>query len=161
MGAGKSTVGRLLADALGWQFLDLDNQIETSTGKDIPTQFRDSGEAAFRALETEALLATQALSQSVIACGGGVILDEENRDFLKQEMTLWLDVSPDMAAARIESSTHRPLLEGEDPRVKLKALLESRYEAYVATARKRFSTDGESAEAIKERIVAFLREQND
>ena len=79
MGAGKSTVGRLLADDRGLEFIDLDVMVETAEGRSVRSIFEDEGEARFRALETEALESLSAREPAVVACGGGIVLSEANR----------------------------------------------------------------------------------
>ena len=110
MGAGKSTIGKLLAKSLSWQFLDLDHEIESLAEKTIPTIFKEECESGFRDYETQALKNTAELQRAVIACGGGVVTRAENVDFLKNETTVWLEISAEEAATRLEYSEDRPLL---------------------------------------------------
>ena len=95
MGAGKSTVGQLLADALSWQLLDIDNEIEKISGNDIPTIFEAHGEDGFRDYEAQVLMETASLSEAIIPCGGGIVTRPENVEYLKDHLTIWLDVSPE------------------------------------------------------------------
>src|SRR2546423_14201225 len=96
MGAGKSTVGRTLADRLGWQYLDSDEQVEATTGKTVPGIFASEGEAAFRHQETLALTKAIALEEPVvIGVAGGAVLDPDNRKLIKNAGEVgWLPGGP-------------------------------------------------------------------
>jgi shikimate kinase len=94
-GTGKSTVARLLTEKLGWHFLDMDSEIEARNGKSIRQIFADEGEPAFRRIESELLHEVSSLTQHVIATGGGVILDPNNRACLKNSgQVIWLTGKP-------------------------------------------------------------------
>lgn len=138
MGAGKSTVGRLLAERLGYAFVDLDEVIAETAGKDIPSIFRDHGEVGFRARERAAL--REVLSRKapqLIATGGGTFVDPTMRSWLlEQARTIYLHASPETLANRVaalEARSRRPLLRGPDPRATLKRLLAERASAYEAS----------------------------
>jgi len=91
MGSGKSTVGKILADELGWEFVDLDRAVEEKAGMAVEEIFEERGEPGFRALEREALVsALSGAEDRVVACGGGVIIDSRNRDLLQQVATVFL-----------------------------------------------------------------------
>jgi shikimate kinase len=91
MGSGKTTVGRILARTLGWEFVDLDRTIAKQTGCGIPEIFAHSGEEHFRDLEYRALVAAlDGGSERVVACGGGIVGRPENRDKLKEAVTVFL-----------------------------------------------------------------------
>jgi shikimate kinase len=91
MGSGKTTVGRILARTLGWEFVDLDRTIAKETGRGIPEIFAHSGEEHFRDLEHRALLAAlDGGRERVVACGGGIVVRPENRDKLKEAVTVFL-----------------------------------------------------------------------
>ena len=98
MGSGKSTVGRLLARRLDWQLVDLDREIEAQDGRRIPDIFSFSGESYFRELESrllgEALAGKTGGFPCVVACGGGVVLDERNRKRLSETATVFLEENP-------------------------------------------------------------------
>jgi shikimate kinase len=115
MGSGKSTVGPLVADALGVDFVDLDDVVEARAGQSIPTIFSEHGEAAFRQLEADALRATADRSDAVIALGGGTIADDANREFARSHGRLiYLKVSADTVVERVvEGAAHRPLLQDD------------------------------------------------
>ena len=102
MGAGKSTVGRLLADDQGLEFIDLDAVVEAAEGRSVRSIFEDEGESRFRALETSALASLSARDSAVVACGGGIVLSEANRALLKRLGTVvYLRVTAAETVARV------------------------------------------------------------
>lgn len=114
-GAGKSTIGRLIADSLGWAFADSDAEIEATAGRTIPELFRDEGEPAFRVREAAALAELAVREPIVIATGGGAPTSDSCRRVMEDGFTVWLSISPQAAAARLESdhaTPERPLLRG-------------------------------------------------
>jgi shikimate kinase len=117
MGAGKSTIGRLLADRLNWNFLDLDAHLEARTGATIPQLFAEQGEARFRRLESTALASALGLSNTVLALGGGTPEDLTNRLLLEQTpgtFTIFLDAPfPTLFDRCMLQNIARPVL--EDP----------------------------------------------
>ena len=132
MAAGKSTVGRLLADELGWFFSDLDEEIEAAQGAKIADIFDSRGEQEFRKVEYEAIrqrvLEVERGKPMVIALGGGTFAQEKNRDLLNERgVTIWLDCSLERARSRLDGAIDRPL--ARDPE-KFKELYESRRAAY-------------------------------
>ncbi|OZV72529.1 shikimate kinase [Micromonospora echinospora] len=134
-GAGKTTVGRALATALGVQFRDTDEDIERMAGKPIPEIFVDEGEAHFRALERAAVAAALASCPGVLALGGGAVLAEENRAALVGHTVVYLSVELTDALKRVDLGAGRPLL-AINPRATLRYLLDQRRPFYqeVATA---------------------------
>ncbi|MBW3558109.1 MAG: shikimate kinase [Actinobacteria bacterium] len=132
MGSGKTTIGRMLAERLGWDYLDSDEQVCRNTGRSVREIFETDGEAAFRAEEKRAL--HQAVSgdqPAVVAVAGGAVLDEENRATLAQGGTvIWLDAPPEVLAGRVRAgSDHRPLL-GDDAAAALERLDRERRPLY-------------------------------
>ena len=114
-GTGKTTVARLVALEMGWEWVDMDVEIELRAGKSIAAIFADDGEPAFRDLESRVLLDLSQRDRLVIASGGGVVLREENRKALKQSgMVVWLKALPgtilDRVAADLSTSQRRPQL---------------------------------------------------
>jgi shikimate kinase len=131
MGSGKSTVGRLLAEKLGWPFVDLDQEIEAEQKATIAEIFDTRGEPAFRAIETAALRKYVRLARCgkpmVVALGGGAFVQPENLDLaFHNGVTIWLDCPLALARARAEKEKHRPL--ARDP-----ARFEQLYHARLGT----------------------------
>lgn len=135
MAAGKSTVGPILANTIGWEFLDIDKEIERKSGKKITRIFSENGEAFFRKLENETLKEISKLSKHIIALGGGTIASEENLRIIKESgILIYLQSSPETAYRRLRYKRDRPalLFEGEDEPTKeafikrIEELLESR-----------------------------------
>ncbi len=132
MGAGKSTVGRLLAERLGWSFSDIDTEIERAEKTTIMEIFAAQGEENFRRLETEMIRqhvrCVECGKPAVLALGGGAFTIEQNRDLLKQNgVTIWLDCPLETAARRVAAASHRPL--ARDPQ-QFAALYEARRQFY-------------------------------
>ncbi|MFY9554951.1 MAG: shikimate kinase [Blastocatellia bacterium] len=128
MGAGKTTVGRAVADLLGYDFIDLDQLIESQVGKSVQEIFMELGEPAFRRLEREAIQACGNLNRTVVALGGGAYVQEENRALLREAgKTIWLDCPLEVCLRRIEGDRSRPLLSGKQ---KMSELLEQRRTSY-------------------------------
>ena len=157
MGAGKSTVGKILAEALQWQLLDIDHEIEKVAGNDIPSIFDEQGEESFRDYEAQVLMTTAGLNDTVIPCGGGIVTRPENVEFLKDQLTIWLDVSPAEAAARLEHSDHRPLLnECKDTIKTLQEILDGRQVGYAQAAAIHINTGQRAPDAIAIEILKKL-----
>ena len=115
MGSGKSTVGRRVAERLGIPFVDLDDEIERTSGRTIRAIFEESGEAAFRRLESEFLAAAESLPAAVVATGGGCFALEENRRRIAARgLAVFLDVPLDTVHARLKGKTDRPLFVSEE-----------------------------------------------
>jgi shikimate kinase len=159
MGSGKTTVGRLCAQRLGRPLIDTDAQVEAAAARTVSDIFATAGEAAFRALERDAVAAACAHAEpAVIACGGGAVLDETNRGRLRAAgLVVWLRTAPATLAARIPADGERPLLagatgEGAQERV-LAELAARRADAYTAAAHVTVDTDGLDAGAVADRVV--------
>ena len=157
MGAGKSTIGKILADTLKWQLLDIDHEIEKFAGNDIPTIFEEQGEDGFRDYESQVLMESASLNEAIIPCGGGIVTRPENVEYLKDQLTIWLDVSPEEAAARLEHSDHRPLLnECSDTIKKLQEILDSRQVGYAEAASIQINAGDQPPEIIASEILEKL-----
>lgn len=160
MGAGKTTVGRLLAESLGWRFIDLDDEIVSAAGMSIADLFRTRGEAAFRALESRLTDALTSMDHTVMAPGGGWILDPANSERLPPHTcTVWLRVSAAEAVRRLrEARSSRPLLDGaEDPVQRAEALMAGRRERYENTADIVIDVDGMEPAAVVDAIRSHIR----
>ena len=135
MGAGKTTIGRQLAQALGKTFIDSDHEIEARTGVNIPLIFELEGEAGFREREAAMLDELTGRQNVVLATGGGAVLREENRQHLSERGTvIYLQATVDQLLERTRKDKNRPLLQTEDPRARLSTLLQEREPLYLELA---------------------------
>ncbi|GAA1753080.1 shikimate kinase [Luedemannella helvata] len=152
-GAGKTTVGELLAKHWNVGFRDTDADIEANAGKPIPDIFVDEGEEHFRALERAAVASALTEFDGVLALGGGAVLAEETRALLRGHRVVYLSVELSDAVSRVGLGAGRPLLT-INPRATLKYLLEQRRPLYQEVATLTVVTDGRTPEAIADEIVA-------
>lgn len=155
-GAGKTTIGKLLAKDLELDFIDTDSEIERQTGKKISDIFLDEGETGFRKIEREIVIKSLKEEDVVISLGGGSILDSEVEGLLRNEpQVVYLEVSISNAAPRVGFNTERPLLLA-NPRQQWLKLFEERRELYEALGRYRVNTDNrkpkETVAEIQERL---------
>jgi shikimate kinase len=154
MGAGKSTVGPILAVRLGYDWVDTDALIERKAGAPIAVIFRDRGEAAFRALEAEALANLVRRTGIVVATGGGAPAQERNREFFTRGARVFhLRVSLQSARERTGADASRPLLSRGDAEVL--RLYEERAQIYEALGAP-VETDGRTPDAVAEQIISLL-----
>lgn len=131
MGVGKSTVGYLLAELLGFQLVDTDKVIEQRTGRRISDLFATAGEPAFRALESALVQELESAQATVISTGGGLIVNPENLASLRRHaLVVCLWASPRVIFERVHHQLHRPLLQGPDPLGTITALLTARTPCY-------------------------------
>ncbi len=160
MGAGKTAVGRLLAKKLGKKLVELDNLIELKAGKPIPDIFHEDGEAAFRQLEIEVTREVASSRNQVIACGGGVVLNQINIGRLKEEgIVVYLAASPEVILQRVsDDSSVRPLLENNNKALTIRELLRFRQPLYERAADIRIDTSEMDVETVAEQIIARLEE---
>jgi shikimate kinase len=153
--AGKTTVGRLVADRLGVPFTDSDDLVVERAGKPVSEIFVDDGEDVFRALEAAAVADALATAGGVLALGGGAVLSAETRDRLAGHPVVFLSTGVPAAAGRIGLNRDRPLLIG-NPRAQLRALLDARLPLYEQVAGTTVRTDDRTVEEVAEAVLAGL-----
>jgi shikimate kinase len=159
MGAGKSTIGRQLAEALGLEFADTDVEIQRRTGVDIPTIFEYEGEEGFRARERQVVDDMTQLDNLVLATGGGVIMDPDNRRNLSARgLVVYLYCTPEQQYERTYRDRNRPLLQTADPKARLEQLMAVRDPLYRETADLEVSTERRSATAVTRDIIRHMDE---
>lgn len=160
MGAGKTTIGRLLAEELGKQFFDSDQVVEERAGADISWIFDVEGEPGFRQRESAAIADLCALDNIVLATGGGAILAEDNRRHLRARgFVVYLKATIAQQVERTKRDQKRPLLRNaEDPRAKLTALMEIRDPLYQDVADITVMTSRRSPRAVCNEILQQIRQ---
>jgi shikimate kinase len=151
-GAGKTTIGRLVAERLGVDFRDTDDDIEAVAGKSIPEIFFDDGEGAFRALERAAVDAALTEHAGVLSLGGGAVLDEQTRLRLRPHNVAFLSVGVADATRRVGMSAARPVL-ALNPRAQLQQLLAERLPLYREVASIEIGTDGKTPQQVLEELL--------
>ncbi len=159
MGVGKTVVGQALAKKLNRRFVELDSLIEQKAGKSILEIFRQDGEIAFRELEIEAAGEVSQEENIVIACGGGIVLNQINIDRLWQRSTIvYLTASPSVILRRTSNdSVERPLLQVANPAVAIRELLRFRRPFYERAADIKINTSKLSADAVAEQIKEKIK----
>jgi shikimate kinase len=161
MATGKSTVGNMVATALGRQFFDSDAMVEARAGRTVAQLWEQGGEPAFRGLETEVL--DEALTASppgVVAAAGGVVLSAANRARLLDVasaggVVVWLRADPDLLASRVSPGDHRPLL-AEDPVGVLHRMASERGTLYAEVADRVIDVDGLSVDETVRRVLGAV-----
>ncbi len=137
-GTGKTTVGRLVAERLRWDFRDTDEMVVLRAGKPIPAIFRREGEEGFRALEREVLAEAAGSEGTVISCGGGAVVDPANRELMQRGLVVCLEARSETIFARLRpamealTAEERPLLAGPDPLERIRRLKAERQPLYAA-----------------------------
>jgi shikimate kinase len=154
-GAGKTTVGEMLAASLGVAFRDTDADIVAEAGKPVSDIFIEDGEDAFRALERAAVARGLAGFDGVLALGGGAVLSDETRERLRGHTVVYLSVELPAAVSRVGLGAGRPLL-AINPRATLRHLLDQRRPLYQEVATITVSTDGREPGEIADEIVKTL-----
>ena len=158
MGAGKTTIGRQLAEALDMEFVDSDHEIEARSGATIPWIFDVEGEEGFRKRERAMIDELTQRQNIVLATGGGAVLSEANRQYLRSRGTvIYLSASIEQLLKRTERDRNRPLLQTEDPRAKLEELMQIRDPLYREVADIVLITDHSSIRKAVNRIIQLLK----
>jgi len=158
MGSGKTSVGRLVAQRLGFQFVDTDAVVVERAGMQISEIFARHGEPWFRDHETSALGSLSILNRSVISTGGGIVLRPKNRELLQElGFVVWLTASEDIIFERVSRNKKRPLLQTADPRRTVHELLEQRHDLYQGTAQFKVDSTELTHEAAAESVIAEAR----
>ncbi len=156
---GKTTVGRLLAARLGWDFADVDDRVEAGAGKTVADIFATEGEAGVRDRESAALAELCARERCVIATGGGAVMRDANRRHIKaRAFVVWLTATPDTLWARIQAdpttAARRPNLTASGGEAEVRALVAAREPVYRALADFTVAGDALSPEAVADAILA-------
>ena len=157
-GAGKSSVGRRLAERLGVAFEDTDHIIEADTGMTISDLFVTLGEDEFRRMEVEAVQRALAERDGVLALGGGAVMRDETRDLLRGQTVVWLKVTVSDAVHRVGMNQARPLLLG-NVRGTLSALLDKRNPVYAVVATAVVDTTGKSLREVVDEVAKVVRHE--
>ncbi len=158
MGAGKSTVGRLVAEATGRHLVDVDAAITARTGRSVRELWEEGGEAAYRTLESDEVRRALGRPDVVIAAPGGVVLDPAVRAALGGAFVVWLRARPATLGGRVRPGDHRPLL-GDDPTADLAAMSADRADLYASVADHVVDTDDLSAEAAAATVLGLLADR--
>lgn len=161
MASGKTTFGQALAERLGWDFIDIDAEVERRAGRPVASIIAEEGEQEFRRLESMALKATAARCHAVVACGGGTPCFRDNMEFMTLHgMTLWLIASPGRIASRVRlAGDSRPLLAGKSDDELIAFItshLRSRQPFYCKASWRLSGENLESAEEIDAAVSSFL-----
>lgn len=156
MGTGKSTLGRELARRLRKEFIDLDEFIESTSGKRIADIFVAAGESFFRTLERRALAEKAATDNAVIACGGGIVIDQDNVALMRRTgFVMRLTASAEEILRRTAQQNGRPLLDADDRKARVETLMAQREKLY-RCAHVTLDTTGLTPEQAVERMVKLV-----
>lgn len=158
MGSGKTTIGRSLAKKLNLRFVDADQEIEARTGASIPLIFEIEGEASFRQREADVIRDLTAQQGIVLATGGGAVLNEASRQFLRERGTvIYLRASVASILQRTSHDKNRPLLQTADPRAKIEALSLERAPLYQEVAHIIIETGRPNVHSVVHNILSQLQ----
>ena len=156
MGAGKSTIGLLLAEALNLHFVDVDREIETRAGADIPWIFDVEGEAGFRRRESQLLDELSQRDQIVLATGGGAVMKPENRQCLNRGFVIYLKTSVEAQLSRTRNDKRRPLLASGNQAETLSKLIAVRAPVYESLSDLTVETDGKQPRQVVKELMPLL-----
>jgi len=156
MGAGKTTVGRLLAKKLNYHFFDTDTVIEQLMGQSVTEIFATAGEPEFRRLESQVLSELSAYKNLAIATGGGIVLERLNWSYLHHGLVVWLDVPVQQLHAQLKPSISRPLLQHGDQLTRLQELLAQRRSLYEQADVQVRVAANETAEQVATRVLGEI-----
>ena len=160
MGSGKTTVGKRIAQELGYSFVDSDDVVASAAGKSVREIFAQDGEAAFRKQESDAIrtVLTNGTASVVLATGGGAVISSENRVLISEEAShvVWLDASVEDLVVRTKSGAARPLLDG-DAAATLQSLSSQRSAWYDEVATVRIDTRGKSVTKVCSAVLEAIR----
>ena len=156
MGAGKTTVGRLLAKELGYSFIDTDAVIEQLTSQSITQLFAEQKEAGFRQIESKVLASVCACTHLTIATGGGIVTQQQNWSYLHHGLIVWLDVPVEQLYSRLAADNTRPLLQGTDLLERLRSLYQQRQRFYAQADLRITPSPEETPEQIVTRVLAAI-----
>lgn len=164
MGTGKTQVGSVLAQLMGWEYVDMDIVLEAGAGKSVQKIFAEDGEPAFRDMEKVLLEEVCSSSRKVISTGGGVVLDESNRQLVRSRgMVVLLDAQPETIYIRLTSDEAkpveaRPLLSGSEPFQGIKELKSQRDRSYAAAAHHIVDTELLTADQVARKVLELFKE---
>lgn len=157
MGCGKSSVGHLLSDRLGFRFVDLDQVIVDEEGTSINEIFASRGEPSFREAESKALVRVAMTPSQVVSTGGGAVIARENRAVMREYgVIVNLTASVEAIAERVAGDTGRPLLAADASAERIRNMLQTR-ERFYADADLRLDTTGKSVETVADEIIDALK----
>lgn len=154
MGAGKTTIGKLLAEKLNVNFEDLDEKIIAEYGLSINEIFSKYGETTFRSAESNALISS---TGNVISCGGGIILDKKNRDYIKEGLSFFLNVNLAELEKRLKYQNSRPLLDSYNLKKTLNSIWKEREKMYIQTANHVININSQSPNEIVQAILGYIK----
>jgi len=165
MGVGKTTVGELLAQELGYQFFDTDTLITQVSKKSISDIFAEEGEEVFRSIESRVLGEISSYTRLVVATGGGIVMARQNWSYLQQGLVIWLDAPTSLLMERLQSDRTRPLLQTPNPEQRLQEIFQQRQVMYAQADLKISLTDLQTQDIITAKIIELiptvLRKTND
>ncbi|MDP8261251.1 MAG: shikimate kinase [Candidatus Kappaea frigidicola] len=156
MGSGKTAVAKEIAESTDLKYIEMDELIEKKEARSINDIFKDSGEDYFRKVEKEALKEISLADNQVVSCGGGVVIDEANVNLMKDSgVLICLQASPDVIYKRVKNNKDRPLLNVENPQVKIEELLRIR-RPYYQKANYIIETDNLSVQQVAQEVKSIF-----